>query len=257
LKSASLQYANAFADIAIRRGAPQTAVRRLADFGASFAESGELRNFLASPAVNIADKHGVIEKIIARQAELESAIIRQPSFLASVDEPVEAQYGETETQRSSAREFDEIDAAIDAAVVDSVAAPDFMTGAEVRREAKSDVSRKNILRPEAKIIRNFLFVIIDHHRSQMLPEIIAAVESVVRQRQGIAEAEVSSAVELTSAQKTELARTLSRLTGKKIEPKYSLDPALLGGAVARVGDTIYDGSLRSRLTEMRARLSEE
>jgi F-type H+-transporting ATPase subunit delta len=178
LKSASLQYANAFADIAIAQGAPQTAVKQLADFDEAFGESGELRNFLGSPAVDTAAKHRVIEKIIAQQ------------------------------------------------------------GAE-------------------RIIRNFLFVILDHHRAHMLPEIVAAVQEVVRQRQGIAEAAVSSAVELSTAQKTELARTLSRLTGKKIEPKYSLDPELLGGAIARVGDTIYDGSLRSRLMEMRARLAEE
>lgn len=178
MKSASLQYANAFADIAIGQGAPQTAVKQLAEFGAAFAESAELRNFLSSPAVDIKAKHGVIEKIIGHQGA-------------------------------------------------------------------------------AKIIRNFLFVIVDHRRAHMLPEIIAAVESVVRQRQGFAEAEVTSAVELTSVQKSDVAKTLGRLTGKKIEPKYSLDPALLGGAVARVGDTIYDGSLRSRLTEMRARLAEE
>jgi len=80
---------------------------------------------------------------------------------------------------------------------------------------------------------------------------------VLRQRQGVAEAEISSAVELSAAQKKELAATLSRLTGKKIEPTYSLNPALLGGAVVRIGDTIYDGSLRSRLNEMRARLASE
>jgi F-type H+-transporting ATPase subunit delta len=173
-----MQYANAFADIAIAQGAPQTAVRQLADFGGAFAESGELRNFLGSPAVDTQAKHRVIDKIVAR------------------------------------------------------------LGAD-------------------RIVRNFLFVILDHHRAHMLPEIISAVQEVVRQRQGIAEAEVSSAVELSSAQKTELAKTLSRLTGKRIEPKYSLDPALLGGAIARVGDTIYDGSLRSRLAEMRTRLAEE
>jgi F-type H+-transporting ATPase subunit delta len=178
LKSASKQYANAFADIAIAQGAPQTAVRQLADFGEAFAASAELRNLLESPAVDTQIKHRVIEKIVAQQ----------------------------------------------------------------------DASR---------IIRNFLFVIVDHHRAHMLPEIIATVQDLVRQRQGIAEAEISSAVELSAAQKTELAKTLSRLTGKRIEPKYSLDPALLGGAIARVGDTIYDGSLRTRLSEMRARLSEE
>jgi len=173
-----MQYANAFADIAIAQGAPQTAVKQLADFGEAFVESSELRNFLGSPAADTQAKHRVIEKIVAR------------------------------------------------------------LGA-------------------GRIVRNFLFVILDHHRAHMLPEIIASVQDVVRQRQGIAEAEVSSAVELSSAQKTELAKTLSRLTGKRIEPRYSLDPTLLGGAIARVGDTIYDGSLRSRLAEMRTRLGQE
>jgi F-type H+-transporting ATPase subunit delta len=178
LKSAALQYANALADIALKQGAPQSAMHQLRDFGEVVSQSSELRNFLASPAVSPKDKHGVVEKITAR------------------------------------------------------------LGA-------------------GRIIRNFLFVIADHQRFHMLPGIIAAFEEAIRQRQGIAEAEVSSAVELNPAQKADLAKTLSRLTGKKIEPKYSLDPALLGGAVARVGDTIYDGSLRSRLTEMRARLAEE
>ena len=125
-------------------------------------------------------------------------------------------------------------------------------------QAKHRVIEKIVARLGAgRIVRNFLFVILDHHRAHMLPEIIASVQDVVRQRQGIAEAEVSSAVELSSAQKTELAKTLSRLTGKRIEPRYSLDPTLLGGAIARVGDTIYDGSLRSRLAEMRTRLGQE
>ena len=134
----------------------------------------------------------------------------------------------------------------------------FLSSPAVSTEAKHGVIEKITTRQGAgKIIRNFLFVIADHQRFHMLPEIIAAFHQVIRQRQGFAEAEVSSAVELNAVQKAELAKTLSRLTGKKIEPKYSLDPALLGGAVARVGDTIYDGSLRSRLTEMRARLAEE
>jgi len=178
LKSASFQYANALADIALAQGAAEPAVKQLTDFGAAFADSAELRNFLASPAVTREAKHGVIEKIVARMRA-------------------------------------------------------------------------------GKIIRNFLFVIVDHRRTNMLPEIIAAFEDVIRQRQGIAEAEVFSAVELSAGQKKQFAQTLERITGKKIEAKYSLDPALLGGALVRVGDTIYDGSVRSRLNEMRARLAAE
>ena len=178
MKSASLQYANAMADIALAQGAAEPAAKQLSEFGAAYAESAELRTFLASPAVSIGAKHAVIEKIVAR------------------------------------------------------------LGA-------------------SKIIRNFLFVLADHRRTLLIPEVIAAFHQVIRQRQGAAEAEVSSAVELSAAQKKEMAVTLARLTGKKIETKFALDPALLGGAVVRIGDTIYDGSLRSRLNEMRARLAAE
>jgi F-type H+-transporting ATPase subunit delta len=178
LKSASLQYANALADVALAQGAADAALKQLADFEAAFAESSELRNFLTSPGVPREAKHGVIEKIAAR------------------------------------------------------------IGA-------------------GKIIRNFLFVISDHQRSPILPEMVASFQDVIRQRQGIAEAEISSAVELSAPQKKKFAQTLERLTGKKIEAKYSLDPGLLGGAVVRVGDTIYDGSVRSSLNEMRAHLAAE
>ncbi len=178
MKSASLQYANAMADIALAQGAAEPAAKQLREFGAAYAESTELRTFLASPGVSMEAKHAVIEKIVAR------------------------------------------------------------LGA-------------------SKIIRNFLFVLMDHRRTQLIPEVIAAFHQVIRQRQGVAEAEISSAMELSAAQKKEMSATLARLTGKKIEAKYALDPALLGGAVVRIGDTIYDGSLRSRLNEMRARLVAE
>jgi F-type H+-transporting ATPase subunit delta len=178
LKSASLQYANAMADIALAQGAAEPAAKQLREFGAAYEQSAELGTFLASPAVSIEDKHAVIEKIVAR------------------------------------------------------------LGA-------------------SKIIRNFLFVLADHRRTHLIPEVILAFHEVIRQRQGVAEAEVSSAVEFSAAQKKEMAATLARLTGKKIEMNYALDPGLLGGAVVRIGDTIYDGSLRSRLNEMRARLAAE
>jgi F-type H+-transporting ATPase subunit delta len=64
-------------------------------------------------------------------------------------------------------------------------------------------------------------------------------------------------VELSETQKGTLMHTLEGLTGKKIQAKYSLEPGLLGGAVVRIGDTIYDGSLRNQLNQLRARLAAE
>ena len=134
----------------------------------------------------------------------------------------------------------------------------FLASPAVTREAKHGVIEKIAARMGVgKVVRNFLFVLADHQRTQILPEVIAAFQEVVRQRQGIAQAEISSAVELSPAQKAEFAKTLERLTGKKVEPSYSLDPALLGGAVVRIGSTIYDGSLRNQLNTLRARLAAE
>jgi len=90
-----------------------------------------------------------------------------------------------------------------------------------------------------------------------LPEILETFQNVLRERQGIAEAEIFSAVALNDTQKTEMKQTLERVTGKKIEARFSLDPNLLGGALVRVGDTIYDGSLRNRLNGLRERLLAE
>jgi F-type H+-transporting ATPase subunit delta len=178
LKSASLQYANALADIALAQGAAAPVMQQLADFNAAYASSAELRNVLASPAVTKEEKRGVAEKISAR------------------------------------------------------------LGA-------------------SKIVRNFLLVVIDHQRTHLLPEMFQSFQQVVRERQGIAEAEISSPVALNDAQKKEMTQALQRLTGKKVEANFSLDPKLLGGVVVRVGDTIYDGSLRNRLDDLRGRLSAE
>ena len=178
MKSASLQYANALADIAIAQGAAAPVVQQLGDFLAAAANSAELRNVLASPAVSKEQKRAVAERIAAR------------------------------------------------------------LGA-------------------SQIVRNFLFVVIDHQRSALLLEMFNEFQRVLRERQGIAEAEVFSAITLSDAQKKELTRTLEKTTGKKIEAKFSLDPKLLGGAVVRVGDTIFDGSLRNRLDGLRERLAAE
>jgi F-type H+-transporting ATPase subunit delta len=177
LKSASRQYATALADIAMAQGA-DALTQQLVGFGALYAESAELRNFLSSPAVAREAKHRVVEKLLARVGG-------------------------------------------------------------------------------SKIVRNFLFVVVDHQRTHLLPEIIGAVQEEIRQRQGITEAQVSSAVELSKTQKAEMEFTLERLTGKRVEAKFSLEPSLLGGAVVRLGDTVYDGSLRGRLNQLRARLASE
>jgi F-type H+-transporting ATPase subunit delta len=132
----------------------------------------------------------------------------------------------------------------------------FFDSPAASKEAKRAVAEKISARLGAsKIVRNFLFVVIDHRRTPELREILETFEDVLRERQGIAIAEVFSAMALNEAQKKDMAQTLERVTGKKIEAKFSLNANLLGGVMVRVGDTIYDGSLRNRLNGLRERLT--
>ena len=106
-------------------------------------------------------------------------------------------------------------------------------------------------------VRNFVFLIVDHRRMEMLRDIEAAFRSEMNARLGIADAEVVSARELSDGEKKELTAALERRTGKKIEAKFREDKGLLGGAMVRVGSTIYDGSVREKLERLRAQLEAE
>jgi F-type H+-transporting ATPase subunit delta len=109
----------------------------------------------------------------------------------------------------------------------------------------------------SRITRNFLFVLVDRRRIPALSGIIHNLEEVLDQRLGYARAEVSSAVELTEAQQMALNAQMERLTGKRIRMRFTTDPALIGGAVARIGSTVYDGSVRGQLAALERRLSAE
>ncbi|MCX6628768.1 MAG: ATP synthase F1 subunit delta [Candidatus Solibacter sp.] len=107
------------------------------------------------------------------------------------------------------------------------------------------------------IARNFLFVLIDHRRIALLGAILHSFELIVDERLGFARAEVSSPRGLTETQRGAINAQLERLTGKRIRTRFAVDPALIGGVVARIGSTVYDGSVRGQLQTLGRRLSTE
>lgn len=125
---------------------------------------------------------------------------------------------------------------------------------EVKQKALEIIAAKMSVDPA---VRNFVALIVDNRRTEMLREIQQAFGSELNARLGIAEAEVTSARELSGAEKKELTAALERRTGKKIEAKFQEDKALLGGAVVRVGSTIFDGSVREQLNRLREQLETE
>ena len=109
----------------------------------------------------------------------------------------------------------------------------------------------------SRILRNFLFVLLDHRRIPLIPEILATFELVVDERLGYARAEVQSPRDLTEPQRAGLTAALERLTGKRIRARYAIDPSLIGGVTARIGSRVYDGSVRGQLESLERRLSAE
>lgn len=107
------------------------------------------------------------------------------------------------------------------------------------------------------IIRNFIFVVIDHRRIGIFAEIRDAFELVLDERRGFARVEVTSAAPLDERRSATLESELSQLTGKRMRLRFAVDPELLGGATARIGSTLYDGSLRGQLQQLRRRLTEQ
>jgi F-type H+-transporting ATPase subunit delta len=159
--------------------------------------------------------------------------------------------GHPETLRGEVRFFAELAAG-------SADLRNFLSSPAITRAQKHDLLEKLVTRAGGSTeLRNFLFLLVDHHRANILGEIAHDFENILLRRLGVAEANVTSARELSAAQKEKLAGTLATVTGKKIEARYTVDPALVGGLVVRIGSTIYDGSVRAQLEQIAARLNRD
>ena len=77
------------------------------------------------------------------------------------------------------------------------------------------------------------------------------------ERLGVVRAQVTSARPLDGLQQRELAAKLEQVTGKQVRMEVAIDPSLIGGVIAKVGSTIYDGSVRNQLSAFKSRLIED
>ncbi len=103
-------------------------------------------------------------------------------------------------------------------------------------------------------VRNFIAVIMDHQRLGELNEIVSAYDLVADVNKGVTEAEVTSANELNEDDRRQLEAQVARLARTAVRVTYGLDPALLGGAVVKIGSTVYDGSVRTQLEQLKQNL---
>jgi len=105
------------------------------------------------------------------------------------------------------------------------------------------------------VTRNTVYLLLEKERLASLGDISRQLDAMIEAKAGRVMAEVTSAKPLDPSQLSQITATLEKLSGKKVSVSSKQDPDLLGGVVAKVGDVVYDGSLRTQLRNLRDELS--
>ena len=156
--------------------------------------------------------------------------------------------GETETVRNELRIWEQL-------LVANVDLQSAFGNPAITHPKKEKVLEDLIVRTKpSKTTANFLRVLLRNGRLMELDEINTRFESVVEERSGLVSAEVTSARELGDAQKNELKASLERVTGRQVKLNFAVNPDLIGGVVTRVGSTVYDGSVKTQLENLKQEL---
>jgi F-type H+-transporting ATPase subunit delta len=124
--------------------------------------------------------------------------------------------------------------------------------AEQKRKVLDGLAAKLKL---SKPVRNLVAVLIDHRRITLYPQVVRQFEAELNERLGFTQAEIISTRQLSDAERRRLEQQIEKLTGRKVRARYAQDGSILGGAIVRVGSTIYDGSIRGQLTRIKELLA--
>lgn len=125
---------------------------------------------------------------------------------------------------------------------------------QITADDKKELLEKVFSGKISPVMANFLALLVDRRRETFFGDITAEFVKRANEGRNTVTAGVTSAVELNDAEKAGLDKTLAKMTGKTVQVSYSVDPSLVGGVVVRIGDKIIDGSVKTRLCDMRERL---
>ena len=131
----------------------------------------------------------------------------------------------------------------------------FSSTTEAQRESlmNSVSSAMGLAAPVAKM----LVLLAKSGKLNLVPHLAESYRERLLSHQNVVRADVTSAAPLSPEKAKALEESLSKVTGKKVELSVSVDPELLGGVVARIGSTVYDGSVKTQLQRMRQELVEQ
>jgi F-type H+-transporting ATPase subunit delta len=112
------------------------------------------------------------------------------------------------------------------------------------------------LGPLSPLLQRFLELVIARGHLPLLPAVADAFEVRVLQHEQVVAAQVTTAVALPADRRTVLERSLEAFAGTTVRVSTAVDPSILGGVVARIGSTVYDGSIRRQLERLREQMVE-
>jgi F-type H+-transporting ATPase subunit delta len=127
----------------------------------------------------------------------------------------------------------------------------------IPREAKEALLAELMAKyPVTPIASNFLRILLQHNRIRYFQQAVNGYSKAVNERKGIVSARVTAAAPISVENLKALETKLAGITGKLVNIESHTDANLLGGVVVQIGSTIFDGSIRTQLAEMRRRLTE-
>ena len=142
------------------------------------------------------------------------------------------------------------------AMKDSAELQSALTNPAIRRADRRKVIDALLTRVGAQPhTKNLVYLLLDGERLSSLPAISRELDAMIEAKGGRVTAEVVSAKPLDAGQLTQITLALEKLSGKKVDVTKREDASLLGGVVAKVGDVVYDGSLRTQLRTLRDELT--
>ncbi len=129
----------------------------------------------------------------------------------------------------------------------------FLKSPVIKKEKKKEVIGELFKNKVGTLSLNFLFLLCEKGREEILPHMITQFFMLRDEKLGIVSVDVKAATELSKDQFDQIQKRFESMTKKKVRISFNLDKQLKGGFVARVGDSVYDGSVRHQLELMRHR----
>ena len=123
----------------------------------------------------------------------------------------------------------------------------FLESPKLSASQKIEILEKALGRGVPPLFLRFLETVVNKRRQMLIPEIASEYRKLIDESENRVHANVTLAREPGEPERDALARQLSRLLGKRVVPHITLNPAILGGVIVKVGDTVMDGSVRKRL----------